>query len=511
MNEFKLLIEQAAEELENHNFDFMTEAKAIMQDDDAFGLLVESMCEGLDSDEDKADFAILAENSREEFLMESNTSASMNAFAPMQITLLRSIYPRLISRRVVHNKTMSSPVETIGYLRSFVKNAAGDEIETTAINADFLQKVSLAQDIALPAQALDLFDNAGVTRTPQATVDRSIRVESVTLTVDGSASSAETVTVPVTAKPSIDGDFSATGTATHSDGTTYDFTVVGTVNRETGILTAAAVAGAGATVDSFHLFAEVSTESNNTLLSISNTYKKKNIEVSDGEIIHSSLPYTYLKDSKALFNIDAMAQVTNTLGTVFSQVTDIRVMNDLYDAVDNDPSRILTFDNAIPTTGVSRLDHNLEILERINRLIAMCDDRTQFNGNVEFNILANPIDASIIASTNLTTGLFDGSNSKGGVIRNFVSGSISSAMGLARVYSSKLVRSGELLIVPKSDLPNEIVYAQYDYSKVMLGSSDGYVNPENPNITNISMLNRDVREGFRTDAITKLVILNNNT
>jgi len=158
---------------------------------------------------------------------------------------------------------------------------------------------------------------------------------------------------------------------------------------------------------------------------------------------------------------------------------------------------------------ISRIDHNLELVERVNRAIAISDDKTQFSGNVIFTILANPVDAGIVSSTNITTGMFSGKIAQGGVIRNYTEGAMPTSNGTATMLSSKLVRSGEMLIVPKSDIPNEITYAHFDYSQVMLGHSQGYMNPDNPMVTNVAMLTRDVRKKFRTHGITKLVIQNN--
>ena len=518
-SEIQLLVEGTQESMSDKGFDIMTESKEIFSNDEAFDLMLDSLSEGLDEG-DVDSFRLLAKNTRDEFLIESNTSASLNAFAPMQMTLLRSIHSRLLARASITSKTMSTPAEQFGWLKSYIRDAAGNRVETVDIDGSYLQGDDLAQSIAaVPFAARDLFAGATVPvdKASKATVDRNAVITSVTvIAVDDGGINPVDIVVAVNLKPDTNGLIYGTVAAVHTGGDATDngVTIIGKLDREAGTLDLAFTTNgaAGATVKDVVFAGRVSFESNQTLISIENEYIKDMIEASDGELVHSSLPYTYLKDTKALFNVDAMGQAVNTLGSVFSHITDIRILNDLYQAVDdNSVDHNFAWD-ATPVAGsISRIDHNLELVERINRAIAFSDQNTQFSGNITFTILANSVDAGIVSSTNITSGVFSGKIAQGGVIKNYTAGELNTSNGTARILSSKLVRSGEMLIVPKSDLDNEVVYGQFDYSQVMLGSAQGYTNPDQPAVTSIAMLNRDTRKSFRTNGITKITVAHNLT
>lgn len=524
-SDIQMLIENTNNSMKERGFDLMTEAKEIMSDADAFSYYADCLSEGIDESV-LDDFKLLMENSREEFLMESNTAASLNAFAPLQMTLLRSIYPRLLARKAVTNRTLETPAEQFGWLSTSITDPSGAVNNTINVDPTMLKGKSLDQTITIPAVARDMFANATVpvTRTPYATVDRFYGVvnTATVVAVDAGGINPMTITVQLGTNvnrvntnlqglfPDINGQIFDQFTATHTDGTVNNYTLIGKLDREACLIWLDAHAAlTGSSVTSVDYVGRVSYETNNTILTIQNVYKKDIIEVHDGELISSSVPVTYLKDAKALFNVDSMAQIVSTLGTIFSQVTDLRILGDLYSFVDSDPARTLMYDTT-PRTSLTRVEQNIEIIERINKAIAICDNLTQFNGNLSFAVLVNPVDAGIISSINITGGTFVGGVSRGGVVRNYAEMGIETANGIATILSSKLVNSGELLVVPMSDDPNEIVYGQFDYSRILLGSAQGYLNPETPQITNVAMMNRDTRKPFRTYGITKIVIQNNS-
>lgn len=498
------LMASVHETLTESGLNYMTETKEVLTDDFAFGQLVESLCEGL-SEEEAVGFTQLAENSRNEFLVEANTSASLNAFAPMQMMLLRTIYPRLIASRAVETRTMDAPVEIFGWLKSFIRDHNGNRTDVSEIDSEFTKGIDLSQTVTLPAQGLSLFDAVPNSKHTDynTAVDRNIRIESAIVNVNGEAVTVE----KLQAKPTIDGAFYVTFEAENTAGDTVDVVLVGNVNREKGILDLTSLVNGTGSVTSVNIKARTSQEDNQTVLSIENEYVKDTIEVGDGEIIHSSIPFSYLKDMQALWNMDAMAEATAVIGSTFSQVSDLRVLGDLYDIVEDLPENHVSWDPDFdPQKGISRIDHNLGLLERINHAVAICDEKTQFSGNVTFTILANPVDAAYVSSTNITNGIFNGKIAQGGVVRNYTEGSMTTTNGAATVLSSKLVRRGAMLIVPRSDVENELVYSKFDYSQVVLSHAQGYVNPDNPMVTNVAMLNRETRRGFRTHGVTQVTI-----
>lgn len=499
------LLEDLEVSLSERKIDVMKDSLEILKNDDKFDLYVDKLSEGLD-DSQKQEFATWAQNSRQEFLEESATSADFNAFAPMQITLLRSILPRLVMRNLITHKTLATPAEQFGYLKAYIKDSMGNVTELSELRSktQFKQTEINKNNIALPAVAVDLF--AGITVAP-LTLDRKFYFTNIVVTCkNASDASPEDVTVTDTFTQGVDGgNIAYVVKAAHSDGTITSAKIFGSIDRITGELNLLSTSPA---VKSVSFRGKTSPEYNNTSTwTIQHKYTKDTIEVGEGDVINSPLPYSYIKDLGALFKLDAMGQAIKTIGQAYSTIDDIRIMEDLYDAVDGDLERTLTW-NAQKPDGITKLEHNLELVERVNKAIAITDDRTQFSGSVRFNILANPIDASIMSSTRITPNSFTGSISKGGSLNNFNQFDITSGNGDVGVYSTKLAKRGEILIIPISSVDEEVVYAKYEYSNILFSNNE-LRSADAPLVKNIASIQRNAYKKFRTDAISKIIVQNN--
>lgn len=501
----KQLLEDLEVSLSERKIDVMKDSLEILKNDDKFELYVDKLSEGLD-DSQKVEFMQWAENSRNEFLEESATSSDFNAFAPMQITLLRSILPRLVMRNLITHKTLPTPAEQFGYLKAYIKDSMGNVTELSELRskANFKQTEINKNAITLPAVAYDLFD--GITVSP-LTLDRKFHFTNIVVTcVDAGGLNPEDVTVTDTFTQGVDGgNIAYVVTAKHTDGTVTSAKIFGSIDRITGELNLLATSTA---VKSVSFRGKTSPEYNNTSTwTIQHKYIKDTIEVGEGDVINSPLPYSYIKDLGALFKLDAMGQAVKTIGQAYATIDDIRIMEDLYDSVAGDAERTLTWD-AVKADGITKIDHNLELVERVNKAIAITDDRTQFSGSVRFNILANPIDASIMSSTRINSASYSGSISKGGSLNNFNQFDITSGNGDVGVYSSKLAKRGEILIIPISNVEEEVVYAKYEYSNILFTNNE-VRSADAPLVKNISSIQRNAYKKFRTDAISKIIVQNN--
>ena len=199
-----------------------------------------------------------------------------------------------------------------------------------------------------------------------------------------------------------------------------------------------------------------------------------------------------------------MAQAVKTIGQSHASIDDIRIMEDLYSAIDGDLERTLVW-SATKAEGISKIDHNLELVERVNKAISIADDKTQFSGATRYNVVVNPIDAAILSSTRINTSSFTGSISKGGSLNNFNQFDITSGNGDVTVYSTRLARRGDVLVIPISNVEEEIVYAKYEYSNILFSNNE-LRSADAPLVKNVASIQRNAYKAFRTDAITMVKV-----
>lgn len=499
----ELLLEEIESNLSEKNIDIMGNALDILKNDDKFELYVENLCEGLD-DKTREDFEQWAGNTRQEFLEEAATSADLNAFAPLQLTLLRSILPRLVMRNVITHKVLNAPAEQFGYLKAFLVDSTGKETELSELRSSSeFQKIAIKKTLTtFPAVDYNLF--SGITGVSPLTLDRKFHFTNIVLECPDNAGTnkIDVTTTEIFTQGTDGGNIAFTVSGKHTDGTVTTASVYGVVDRSTGKLNLVTTSAA---VKSIDFVGQTSPEYNNTSVwTIKHKYIKDTIEVGEGDIINSPLPYSYIKDLGALFKLDAMAQAVKTIGQSHASVDDIRIMEELYSEIDGDLTRTLKW-SAEKAQGISKIDHNLELVERVNKAVSVCDDKTQFSGATSYNIVANPQDAAILSSTRINTGSFTGSVSKGGSLNNFNQFDITSGNGDITVYSTRLAKKGDIMIIPISNVEEEIVYAKYEYSNIMFSNSE-LRSSEAPLVKNIASIQRNAYKKFRTDAITMIKV-----
>jgi hypothetical protein len=197
------------------------------------------------------------------------------------------------------------------------------------------------------------------------------------------------------------------------------------------------------------------------------------------------------------------------LGIIFSRQIDLEILQDYYDILDDKayPNQSLEVDVSTfygkSHIGIPQHSKDAAILARVLRGIACIENRIPFNGEVEYSLIMNPIEASIFQTSNPT--LFKG-NLRGGSMANYVSAELATTATGApiNIHSTPLAEQGRIIIVPKSNLRDEIVYGYYEYSQALLPS--GYRNPKNPNVPSVSMAKRDAKKVFRKEAFQEIIV-----
>src|SRR6056297_3123471 len=84
------------------------EYRELLVDDKSFDIMTEALSEHMTT-KDKENFKVLAENTKMNLLMESNTSAGLNPYESMVLPILSVFYPRLIAKEAVTVIPMNKP------------------------------------------------------------------------------------------------------------------------------------------------------------------------------------------------------------------------------------------------------------------------------------------------------------------------------------------------------------------------------------------------------------------
>jgi len=509
-DETKALVESVFYTMEKKNYNLLQkdDMKALFQDKGSFDYFASALSEGL-TEGDSKEFKILLENSRKEFLIESNTAESVSAFATLSPQLLRNIFPRLIAREAVSNKVLTSPQEQVGFMKQFFRSHDGKVTDIpSALNVNSVSGPMTSAELSVPS-TVDLFEVSGYSKAGGSNIDRRIKISSVVIEGTKKDGTTELVTLNQTIVADENSNFKQEVVGVTSDGEVVTDKLFASVNRNDGTFEVVSMKGL---IKKVNVDFIISLEANIYSGTIENKFDKILIQVSEGDTLNTSLPFQYLKDTKALFDIDAQAEAVNTLGATFAQIIDIELIADIRNGVEMSATRAdqtLSYDASIIVngahSGITRQMQNAALLDRINRSIGIAENRVPFNGAMTYYVLANPIDAAIIASG--VTPEFKGTLTRGGVITNYNTVSLQGISGEIVVLSSKLVPDGAVYVIPKSNIDNEIVYGYYDYSQVVVPT--GYLNPQKPNVTNIAMINRRAKKFFRPEAIQKIEIKNN--
>lgn len=514
--DLNLLVEDTVSHLVSKGKNMLNaaDARMIMESDAAFSELMSSLSEGLET-EDAADFATFGQNSREMFLSEGALNANLYAFAPLQMTLIRSVMPRLIGRKVINHEVMKTPSEKYGIFKSYLVDHTGSRVEIAKMDSDSaLSGGYLTTTLDTSAGAInaqDLFTE--LTTAEQALdpkeIDRKITLVETTMEVlDNGSLNPESVVASANASFQEDGLLAIQITAAHSDTTVTTDTIFAQVDYIAGTISVSSTEG---NVQSIKVKWRITNEHNNAnTYEMEVEYEKDIVEVDSGRVLNMALPYNYLEDVQALFSISGLSQATSMMADAQLMLEDRDIIDEVKDAVDGVSAQTLTWDYAYDaaTAGISRQDHNLELVEKIHYALAMSDNTTQFNNVQEINIMCNPVDAAKVSSTALVNkGTYEGGVVNGQLNTNYKVGQMITPNGTVNLISTRQVTKGGMYIVPKSSNRDERIITQYSYSNVVFANNE-LRNSKDTLVRNMSSLRRSTLRAYNPQAITKLAITN---
>jgi len=428
----------------NHGVNMVTEMQRILAEPVLFEEYIDGLSQGM-NDADAEQFKVLAENTGAN-LME-NSIFGYNPYAVLVMPLLRKFWPRLSVKEAVTVSPMSSPSVVRYFIKPMAKTYLGTEVELP----DFNNNVSLGPQVpvtpavVVPSQT-DLLNLLGLT-SAMGSISRTLRVTAVS---DG------TNTEPCSIETDIDGNFSS---AVTFQATSVTDVIQGHVDFKNGIISLSSVGGVitGAT-----LYAIVSLEQNTI-----NT----NIEFRTEKILFEALTrklsarwsVEFEQDTKALFNLDAQAELISIMSNQIAVEIDKEIITELLTTVQFlHNTAIDTFDKTVPAgfaLGPKAWYEN--ILVKMNALSqTVYKDTNIAPANI---ILCNPSEAAILETTNRYVYVSDGFS---GSEHTYRVGTLES--GKWRVIVTPIVPEGKMLMLIKPAEERAAVYFYCPYIPVTI-------------------------------------------
>lgn len=508
----------------------------LSQENSARKDFVEKLSEGLEG-RAKADYMQFAENcylSQFEtagFLSE-NTASTVQQFAIIDSLMLREIWNRTGARDAMTYKVMESPAIQVPFLKQVLTDIDGNVVDVPhGLPKDTFRYKTLSFKASFTngTAEFNVFDaksggfaNGSWTGDQYITDKANLTLSNFGLIVEATPKNdnavktgdASAANLKVKVKAGQEGNIFYTYTWKDKNDALVSDTIIGQVDRVTGNVVLTTTKGL---IESVNVEFKVSTEANRFTKNIKLHMERFTISVGDGDTINSQVPIQFLQDYKKLFNIDGVTEISNILSRAFNNEYDKEVYYTFADAVDeSNPAedQILSYNASINTNnahnGISRQMQNADLLDRVLRSIGCIDNRYQFDCSVDYYVLANPIENSILVGAIAPD--FAASNVvAGGVLKPYTSGQLLTRSGEndVRVVTSKNYTKGKLYLVPKPSVDSYICFGYFDYSQVLMPVS-AYRAEGNSLVPNIMMNKRKVIKAFRPDAIN-LINVNNST
>ncbi len=460
--------------------------KAVLVDDAAFAAYAEGLAESIENKKDRADFMILAENTRINLL--ENSMFQINPYETLTLPILRVFYPKLIAKELVTVAPMDKPETIKAFITATFAPSPGTpatpSYDAPVLTPDISQGIAVGTLVTAtmpcPSSAYDVLA-AGGTNSTDAHLERDFEITGVSLDA--------TNFTDVSIVPAVEGHFSSSvdigGSADVVSGKVDYLAGTVDVSSTTGVVT------------SVRFRVTTSLEENRINPRITLNVDKIRLYARDRQI-SANWTINMEQDMRALFDISIQAEIVNILGQQVALDIDREIIAALKTANTrlNDASHTQTFYRQPPTTytwGTKYWHEN--IIVPLNELSGQIYTDTNIEaGNT---IAVNPLDAAILED--LQTFNYTGTSSVDGDL-GYRSATV--AGGKWKVLTSSVVDQGTMLMVYK---PVEELKAVYFYSPYVPAVLHPYPLGYTPSLT---ILSRYATALVRAGGIATLTINN---
>ena len=482
---------------------------------------IEALTEGCNAN-DKAVMTTLMNNTCETILNES--LGGIMPLSSLSMPVIRKLWPRVSMKEAIKTIPATAPIFSIVYTKPYLYRIDEHGVE----HRKDLPRGAFSQngyDAELDARRIEepveiLNNNVGqfVDVDFGAEIDADFEVVSVDIDADNAThDKVITKTGIIGKKLGLSNEIIADVTVGGQTGTVI--VRVNLAGENKGKAKVAVLGITGKTKVTVNLVAHKTSEWNDVSWDVNFDMPRQEIRIGTGEHLNAPLSVEQVQDAKALYNMDAAAEIADIMTNVFAQKLDHEIINFLAKCLVNRPSNpewaglgdaskhMYKFSVA-PSAGYagSPKAWREELKPVVDFAATALMQETYFQSG-SFVIYGNPVDTALLTNVDWqykggTSGNVDG------VAINYSVGVFQSGSYVYKVVSSLNVKPGQLMLsfIPSGD--KQLTTAYYPYSFVM-EKGTGYRSPNHPLTPSIMMTKRHTFFEF-TPAIAVIAIEGNN-
>ena len=479
---------------------------------------IEALTEGCNAN-DKAVMTTLMKNTCDTILNES--LGGIMPLSSLSMPVIRKLWPRVSMKEAIKTIPATAPIFSIVYTKPYLYRIVDGKEQRkdlprgafNAFNEEHVQQYGY--DPELDARRIEkdveiLTANIGkfVEVDFKSEIDADFEVVSVIVDED-----KEHVGV-VGKKLGLNNEIIADVKAGEKTGT-----VIVRVDLAGGKASIAVLGITPTTKVTVKLVAHKTSEWNDVSWDVNFDMPRQEIRIGTGEHLNAPLSVEQVQDAKALYNMDAAAEITDIMTNVFAQKLDLEIINFLTKCFVNRPSNPEWADlgtaqkhmysfSVAPSAGYagSPKAWREELKPVVDYAATALMQETYFQSG-SFVIFGNPVDTALLLNVdwNFKGGM---SGNVDGVNINYSVGVFQSGSYVYKVVSSLNVAPGKLMLsfIPSGE--KQLTTAYYPYSFVM-EKGTGYRSPNHPLTPSIMMTKRHTFFEF-TPAIAVIAIEGNN-
>lgn len=525
---------------------------------------INALCEGIEDANRRAEMSQLLNNAAEQTLL----NESLNGISPLSslsMPVVRKLWPKCVMKDAMKTIVATAPIFTIAYTKPYLSKIVNDvEVRKELPRGVFTHDADGAYDTPYAAswgedrvieKEIDLGDKANtfveaeliekknLAKTP---LDKELELVELRYTAQGAKKSVF-IGKKVGLEPVIIADIETPAYAEIKEDTANKITaqdavksmkgqVIVRVDFANGVANAAfigkipeAEAAVPSTSPAYGaisglkvvLRARKSSEWNEEGWDVMMDIARQEVTIGTGEHLNAPITVSYLQDVKALYNIDALAEIADLMTNTFAQKLDYELINFMIECFLKRPKNsaypvadgyhamgehLYRFD-VKPAAGYagSPTAWRSEIKTVIEHAATKLMTETYLQSGT-FVIVGNPLDTALLRETDWqfkqgATGNVDGTDI------NYTTG-VFQGTYVYKVISSINFEPGKLILsfIPSGD--KQLCQAYYPYSFTM-EKGNGYRSPNHSLVPNLMMTKRHTYYEFMP--CTALIAIENNT
>lgn len=512
---------------------------------------INALCEGIEDANRRAEMSQLLNNAAEQTLL----NESLNGISPLSslsMPVVRKLWPKCVMKDAMKTIVATAPIFTIAYTKPYLSKINADGVEVrkelprgvfthdadgdyeTPYAASWGEDRVIEKEIDLTAANTfvkdELIAKNKLAKTP---LDKELELVEVKYTAQGAEKSVF-IGKKVGLEPVIIADIETPALAEIPAGPNGDPVKVDAVKAMKGQiivrvdfangLANAAFIGEipdGLTSLKVVLRARKSSEWNEEGWDVMMDIARQEVTIGTGEHLNAPITVSYLQDVKALYNIDALAEIADLMTNTFAQKLDYELINFMIECFLKRPKNsaypvadgyhamgehLYRFD-VKPAAGYagSPTAWRSEIKTVIEHAATKLMTETYLQSGT-FVIVGNPLDTALLKETDWqfkqgATGNVDGTDI------NYTTG-VFQGTYVYKVISSINFEPGKLILsfIPSGD--KQLCQAYYPYSFTM-EKGNGYRSPNHSLVPNLMMTKRHTYYEFMP--CTALIAIENNT